>query len=445
MPENPNNDVITKAKEKIKEAVGYEPSNEELDNISKVESINKENKDRIPPTYSYVPKLTAIFSDGKTLDLLDYITIIQLEMNFVDYIFPLFSLQLLLPTFYIPKIQFDDNMEFKLELMYKSNKEENPLMYDTMFEIILKKTKQISSPVNVEENLYEEQVQYMDKQFLELKLVPKECLEANKFLFSGVYSDCSVLQAITLMTTNLPNKLFIQQPDNIKEYDQIIFTPNNVFYSIQYLENFYGLYDRGLKMFYGFNLFRVQSKNFYDETGTNKVKVAFSNETESPDGYSYIENGFTKIGNDNLLTITPNRVKIYDRRHYNREIIGTNINTFSRDDDAYYEQIRSYDYDETNLINKTKAYINNYNNNQKEKEFLGKTIYTKQLELILDGIILDVPSWFKLFKVNFDSSYYERMSSDFVCTGYYWRLTSSNIGNSAAFFSAKSIIELQEV
>lgn len=438
------NSGINQVYQNIKDAMGYQPTETETNNINNLKKIF-ERENRIPPTYSYTPNLIGIFSDGTTIDFSEFITIIQLEINFDRYVFPLFSLQLFIPYKYIPQIQFDDEIKFKLSLLYNTTMTDSPMLYDTLFEIELSKIKQISSPVNIEESIDTEDRQTLNRALMELKLIPTECLKANKKLFSGVYGNCTIAQIIGLMTANVDNKVFIQQPDNIKIYDQMIFIPYNVFYSLQLLENYYGIYDRGLKMFYGFDLFRIQSRNFYDVQGTNKVKIGFSSNSQEPDSYSYIGNGFTKLGDDNLITITPDRIKIYDTRQYDKEIFGTNITTFSRDKNAFYEQSREYDLDNNISIDKTKVYLNNYNNTNKEKEFLSQSLYTKKIELTLNDIIFDIPSLFKLFKLDFDSEYYSSMNSDFVLSGYYWRLSSNNLGTGAMYYKNDSIVELREV
>jgi len=430
-------------RENIQESMGYKPTNEELELNEKIQG-HSNDLELVPPRYSYIPILTAIFSNGDTIDLTNRINILQVEMNFTRYIFPLFSLQLCIESYYIPNIQFDDDMEFELELRYKSVEETTPILYNTLFKTTLKKVKQNSSPVNIEEEVYMENALYANKQILELKLVQKECLDANKILFSGVYRNCSVLDALCYMSNSLPNKTFIQQPDNLRLYDQLIFTPYNIFYAIQYLDNYYGIYDRGLKMFYGFDLFRVQSNNWFDEKGSNKVKVSFIREQESMDPITHMGAGFSKMGDDNLLTVLPNMVKIVDKRHYIKEVIGTNITSFSREADTIDAQMRNYVNANTDLL-KTRTYINNLNNINKEKELYNKTVYTKTLEITIPSIIIDVESWFKSFEVNFDSDHYSSLNAKYVASNYIFKLVNINPNsNGADGFKVYSAVVLEE-
>ena len=440
---NNNSQEIKEMKNNIKTSMGYNISEKEEKNIYKTYKKSK-GVDKLPPKYSYIPKITAVFSDGTILELLDYINILQFELDLTKYVFTLFSLQLSIPGMYIPKIQFDDNIQFKLELMYKSSEETNPLLYNTLFKVNLTKVKQTSSPINVEGEIYTENIQYTNKQIIELKLIPTQCLDANKVIFSGVYHDCTVLDVMAFMSSKLSNKAFIQQPDNLRNYDQMIFIPYNIFYSLLFMDNYYGIYNRGLKMFYGFDMFRIQSKNYYDQNGTNKIKVNFSNESESADAYSHSYNGLIKLGNDNLINIQPSQVKIVDKRNYIQELIGSNITTFSREDNTIYEQSRNYQLNNNNL-NKTKTYINNLNNQIKEIEYFNKGVYTKTLEINLTSIILDVASWFKGFEINFDSSYYNNLNATYTLSNYICRITNNNPGNTASTFNVKSIVVLEEV
>lgn len=421
----------------IQDSMGYKPTDDELNKMDLARNIN--DTDKLPPTYTYVPKLVCVFSNGEYLDLVEFINIIQFDIDFTTHIFPLISLILYIPKIYIPRIQSDDNIRFRLDLLTKSVRTDNPYLHDTLFTLFLSKVKQVSSPVNIETEIYNENNFAYQKDFLELKLVPTECLDANKFLFSGNYLNTTVLNVMTYMTRDIPNKVYIQQPDNIKVYDQLIFPANNVFYSLQFLDNYYGIYDRGIKLFYGFDQFRIQSENHYDQNGTNKVKIAFSTESDVPDAYSYLENGLTKNGNDNIIFTVPHNVKIYDRHLYNREILGTEVSFFGRTQDVYFEQQREYTIDRG--LSKVKSYLNDLNNKQKEQELLSKALYAQTIEIKLNNIILDVDSWFKGFELEFDSNYYENLSGIFNMNRYTFRLSmvNSNIGQS---FNVASVITL---
>lgn len=434
----------------IQENMGYKTSGSEMYSAELISSV-RNSKSEVPGKYSYVPKLTAVFSDGEVFDLLNYTTIIQGEINLDDYVFPLFSVRLDLPVNYIPKFQMDDEMEFKFELLYNPTEAvDSASMYNTLWSIMLKKVKQESSPVIADTLIYEENQQYLRLNPLELKLVPTECLDANKNLFSGVYSNCSVSQMLCLITERLKGKTFIETPDNIRLYDQIIFPPSNIFYAIEYLDNYFGIYDRGLKMFYGFGLSMIMPMNYTTDVGLNKVKVTFSSSTQSGiDTYTYLGGGISKLGDDNYISITPDKVKILDKRHFVKENLGSIISTYSRDDDTYFEQIRNYDYTQTNSntpsIEKVKSYVNQYNNTNKEKEYLLNTTYTKQIELLLDDAILDPESWFKPFRINFDSPNYSYLDNDYSLKGYYFRFTRLSNTNGTSGFNVNSAIELTQI
>lgn len=437
-----------KALENIKTSMGYEPTTREVRNTINIQKVSN-NVSTFPKKYSYVPKLTAIFTDGEVYDLLNYTTIILVENNLDDYVFPLFHVRLDIPITYVPKFQADDNLQIRFELMYNDTTAlDTAQMYDILWDILLKKVKQDNSPIIAEQLVYEENHQYIRTAPFEMKLIPIECLKANKTLFSGAYSNCDVSQLLTLITEKLEYKTFIYQPDNIKKYDQIIFPPYNLFYSIEYLDNYFGIYDRGLKMFYGFGQSYIMPRNYNMETGLNKVKVTFSRDVEAGiDFESYTGGGIARVGNDNYITITPDKVKILDRKHYIQETFGTIISTYSRDDDSYFEQERQYDYADNSDsdVEKVKTFVNRYNNTNKEKEHFLQAAYTKQIELNLNDAVLDPESWFKPFKMEFDSDNYPQLEGTYSLKGYFCRFDRLNNSNGASEYNVSTVIELIEV
>lgn len=444
------NKTISDMEQNIKDAMGYQPNSTEISSIRSIANVDNEESDKIPKKHGYVPRLTVSFTDGTVVDLLDYSTIVQVEINLDYYVFPLISIRLDPPASLIPKLQFDDDLEIKFELLHNPITEmDTASMYDTLWNINLKKVKQESSPVMLDEFFYEETDAILRTEPIELKLIPTECLKANKSLFSGVYANCDMMQLLCLITEKFNYNSYIVNPDNIKKYDQIIFPPCNSFYAIEYLDQYYGLYDRGLKMFYGFGQNIIMPKNHFVENGLNKVKVAFSNDSaEGLDIYTWTQGGLETYGSDNYITITPNNVKVLDRRHYIKETLGTLVTTYSRDDDNYFEQAREYDYSAnstTNKVEKVKSYINQYNNSSKEKEYLLQSAYSRQLELLLNDVILPPDSWFKAFTINFDSENYNQFNGNYSMNGYYFRFSKLDNKNGASDFNVTTAIELVEV
>lgn len=441
-----DNKTVSEMEKNIQEAMGYKPASEELHDINELSNIANDDSS-IPRKYGYVPKLTVTFSDGSVYDLLEFTTIVQVELNLDFYVFPLISVRLDPPVTLIPKIQFDDDLEIKFELLYNAitNIESAP-MYDTLWNITLRKIKQESSPIIINEIFYQETNEGLRTEPIELKLIPTECLKANKNLFSGVYGDCTMMQLLTLITEKLNYKSYIVNPDNVRKYNQVIFPPCNTFYAIEYLDQYYGLYDRGLKMFYGFGQNIIMPKNHYIETGQNKVKVSFSQQTNGNDIFTFTQGGIERLGSDNYISITPNNVKILDRKHYIKETLGTKVTTYSRDDHAYFEQAREYDYtDGDEKLEKVKSYINQYNNTNKEKEFLLQSAYSRQLELLLNDAIIPPDSWFKAFNINFESENYNVLNGLYSMNGYYFRFSRISNGNGTSEFNVQSAIELIEV
>ena len=105
---------------------------------------------------------------------------------------------------------------------------------------------------------------------------------------------------------------------------------------------------------------------------------------------------------------------------------------------------REYDY-ENNEIEKTKSYINRYNNPSKEKEYFSSSVYTKQLEISLDDAILDPQSLFKPFIINFDSENYQYLNKTYSLKGYFYKFDRISNTNGSSEFNVNTVLELIEV
>lgn len=449
LKENEKNKKANDYLQSIKENADYEMSVEEARRIIQTRLANRDNNttNNVPQLQAYLPRLTLMLSNGVTYDLIQYTTIVQVEINLEDYVFPLISLRLDVPIEYIPKIQFDDDLTINFELLNNDMISNGTAgMYNTIWNIPLKKVKQESAPIMADRIFYEENDQYIRTAPLELKMIPKECLEISKQLFSGVYSDCSISQLLALISEKFNKDVYIHTPDNNLIYDQIIFPPNNIFYAIEHLDKFYGIYNRGLKMFYGFDQCIIMPTHAYKETGINKIKIDFNNDME--DGINltnYLGAGIAKLGNDNYISIPPSKVKIYDRRHFVKETRGNIINTFSRDEEQYFEQMRNYDINKnfsSDKPDKVKSYLNRYNNLAEENNFVLDTVYTRQLEINVDNVILNPDSWFKPFDLTFSSENYNSLNGYYSMKGYFFRFVKVNMANGASEYNTYSAVEL---
>lgn len=439
------NDQSTKQSlQNIKDAMGYTPSNKEINNINNAVNANK--RENIPIKTVYQPKLTAVFSSGEIVDLSSNLAIMQVDVNLNDFIFPLFSVRLNVPSSYVPKFQFDDSLQLKFEIVFNDMTNlDTPSMYESLFSTTLTKIKQISSPIIADEKLYEINDSYLKKIPLEMKLIPSECLSVNKNLFSGVYKNSSIGQLLCLITENIYNKTYLYPPDNTKKYKQIIFPPCNTFYAIQYLDQYYGIYNKGLKMFYGLNQSIIIPKNYSLPSGINKIQINFGTNETSGMSSSLFMGGFAStLGSDNYFVTTPDKVNIVDSRHYIKETLGTIINTFSRDNTTAKEQFREYTSNSDEL-QKVKTYINQYNNVSKENEMLCRTEYTKNLNIKLNSTIINPDSWFKPFSVNFESPYYQSLNGNYCMNEYSFIMKKNMSNNDSSTYDIISQLILSEI
>lgn len=441
-----NQEKINQYKKNIKDnSFYYKDNSQEINLFKDYYDKNNKNINLNSNTYQYLPSLTIIFSNGNVMKATEFIRILQIEMNFTQYIFPLFTLQLHINQNYIPVIQFDDDVKFRIEMYYKSDMDDNLFTTEKLFDITLKKIKQNDSPVNINNLVTMDDTDDMiRKQIIDLKLIPVECLKANKILFSGVYSNCSITDLIANMTSKLDNEVFIEKPDNDRKYNQIIFIPYNVFFNIKYLNDYYGIYNYGLKMFYGFNKFRIQSKKFFSyNEGVNKVRVLFSSSViETTSDYNQ-EAVMSPLNKDNIIYINSDNVKVLDNRYSGKEVFGSNIYYFGHESNSEYSYYRNDNMD-SGKLNKTRTYINNFNNDFKEKELKNDINYSKTVEFDVSNVLLDVDSWFKPFNLNFESSLYSDYNGNYVLNNIIINLYNSST-DSNMYFNPSMKLNLKQV
>ena len=381
----------------------YNPSSDDIINIQDLKRLNDEgfHKNRIPSERQYQPVLSIVFSNGTTLNASNFLKILRYDIDLTKYVFPLFSVLLDIPQQYIPLIQFDDDLTFVLKILSNSSDTENPYDYETDFQVNLKKIKQNDSPVNINTlNVYENVSTEVVKQNLELKLIPEECLRMNKKLFSGVYQDCTINDMVIALTKKLEVDTYFENSKNQRTFDQMILLPNNIFYNLKFINDFYGIYESGLCMFYGFNRLYIQSKsNFLYTNGLNKANINFSGNDPEISTESYLSTSMTKVKDDNVFIIPSNYVSVLNSKYYLKEALGDNIFYMSDETTKENPFLRNI---KTENSSKTKTYYNNYNNTLAEKEIENKLNNNNiSVELILTGLMIDSDSLFKGWENNF--------------------------------------------
>lgn len=363
-------------------------------------------------------KLIALYSDGTTDDLSQFIKRSRIEMNFQEYIMPYYRFILRLPKETIIKINKDrDKVVFSFSSdMITTDAESESLSVPFYEEIILKPLMDLSNPVNYDDRVTrtdEDQKHLFDR--YELVAISEETLKTNKPIVSGIYNNCTVSEVVTDLLSNLKNReIYLHEIDNNKIYEQIILLPANVYDNIKFIDDVYGIYNREIKMFNHETGLNILPMSGFDpnEIGKVKVEIRFpSNQTDEEiieGSYEQISEEDDLVRNKNIVTRI-NNVSLVDNTRLFNELIGSEINLFGMDNESEYTKLNTYrrDMEDRNgPINKVKVYDDIYDNPYSlEKEFNNSKDII--LKIQLNDIDLTMEDTFKQFDIEFFNEYYK--------------------------------------
>ncbi|WRM43449.1 hypothetical protein [Staphylococcus phage LY01] len=363
-------------------------------------------------------KLIALYSDGTTDDLSQFIKRSRIEMNFQEYIMPYYRFILRLPKETIIKINKDrDKVVFSFASdMITTDSESESLSVPFYEEIILKPLMDLSNPVNYDDRVTrtdEDQKHLFDR--YELVAISEETLKTNKPIVSGIYNNCTVSEVVVDLLSNLKNrKIYLHEIDNNKIYEQIILLPANVYDNIKFIDDVYGIYNREIKMFNHETGLNILPMSGFDpnEIGKVKIEIRFpSNQTNEEiieGSYEQISEENDLVRNKNIITKI-NNVSLVDNTRLFNELIGSEINLFGMSNETEYTKLNTYrrDMEDRNgHINKVKVYDDIYDNPYSlEKEFNNSKDII--LKIQLNDIDLTMEDTFKQFDIEFFNEYYK--------------------------------------
>lgn len=363
-------------------------------------------------------RLVAMFSDGTTNDVSQFVTRARIEMNFQEFIMPYYRFILRLPKELIVKINTDrDKVVFAFSSNVTTNDTEDSKIYVPFHEeIILKPIMDLNNVIDYDDRVTktnDDQKHLFDR--YELVALSEEILKTNKPVVSGIYNNCTVEDVVTDLLSYLKNRdVYFHPVDNKKIYEQIIITPSNVYDNIKFLDNVYGIYNREIKMFNHSSGLNILPMSGFDpkEVGLVNLEVRFpSNQTSEEiieGSYEEISSFNENIRNKNIITRISN-VSLIDNVRLFNELIGSEIHLFGMDKYEKDPKINQYSrdiYDRNGKINKVKVLDDIYDNNfNLSKEFNNNKDIMLQVQL--NDVDINMDDVFKQFKVEFFNNYYK--------------------------------------
>jgi len=374
--------------------------------------------------YNFICK--GLFSNGSMLDLGVYLKRLKISSNMEKYVMPIFQFKFFLPPEFVVMLQTDsDKLTITLEGKMLNVDSSSSVDYDTYFDQIeLKPLFMDKTPVNVNTKLINmvnnEYSANNQRAEFELIAVPTYCLDVNKHLASGVYSDCTVTEAVLALTNSLDEVTTYLSPlDNTNRYDQIILIPSNIVTNIKYIDNNYGLYDDDLRIFMNrkiLNISSIHGKSSLDDGNIN-LNINFPINKEESQFYAI---GSYRIYNDSksissiLVNDTLNSIALTESTELNIETYG-NSNYFLNRDLQGLSFNRKASYDEDTSVYKTKVYNNTRNNIHGLENFSNRVINNRIIYYNFSDMDISFNDIFKTVYVKFNSVNYDDLYSGDYC------------------------------
>lgn len=93
----------------------------------------------------------------------------------------------------------------------------------------------------------------------------KEHLKMQKDVVSGIYENCNLSDLLITLLENTKSKMLVHPVDNTNLIKQVILPNKNIVQSIENLQEVYGLYNDGLRLFFDFDRGYCLSNNLKDK------------------------------------------------------------------------------------------------------------------------------------------------------------------------------------
>lgn len=339
--------------------------------------------------------------DNLLLDFSQRLHSLNMKYDFINYVFPVIYIDAFLTIDEFNALETSKNLRIKLSLrkinnVNPVNKAINAFDYcfrDIVFKVVDKNNKYIKNS----NNEYENQSNLIKTRFV---LMQEQDLNSNKVNCTGSFNNCTMKALINHLINNKllqDKKTIFANPSNTNVFPQILLPYNNVINSIKYLDNVYGIYSDGLKIFFDLDKNYILNKNHneFEQSGLYEniiIDIANSENVMTTDllpntitvlqgDFSYNELSNIKYevtGTDNSFVLNNNKTilnkkwendntksQVYYQK-YNNPYVRNQINP---EIDNFITAIcRNADYDLINFINEYS--IKEYNNsNFKDMSF----------------------------------------------------------------------------
>ncbi|ALN97953.1 hypothetical protein Bp8pS_274 [Bacillus phage vB_BpuM-BpSp] len=265
----------------------------------------------------------------------------------------------------------------------------------------------INKPESSNDNISNEELPILSNSFI---LIGEDELKNNKKLINTVGSETDMYSMISYISKYFSDRdLIIEYPENNKIYDQIIIPPLNPILAIKYLNEVYGIYSSGIRVFFDINRYYITNKHLIKdkeilkEYSENVFINIFSDDNDSSE---LIEVERDQDGTFNVNShISSLRVISYEDSR--KEFLGTENLIISQSDNKLNKNFYGDDK------YRTKVYYHKYQNELKEKELTNKLNEDFYIVLTVDGLDINSINPINNFLLKFYNDNYKEYDGNY--------------------------------
>lgn len=216
--------------------------------------------------------LDAIISTEKGLyTLTGFVNNVYIIEDYINYVYPVVKVEMVMDEHTLRKIKDDSkNIKFKMTLKkYECVKEKIHVDLINMKETSRIFDSHIFTPINMDKNINNE---FLDRdqhtmapldRELTLYLISDKLVKINKKLFNTVITNENLLDTlIYLFEQRLSTKLLITEPHNTGIIPQILLPYLNLTNSVDHIQDVFGIYRSGHRLFFNFDIAYLLSNDF---------------------------------------------------------------------------------------------------------------------------------------------------------------------------------------
>lgn len=410
-----------------------------------INSVNFSNRyfDFDYKDYAYLVNTDVITSNGELIDLSDNIVDFKIFYLYDKFIYPVVKVKFMINKYLALQLK-ESKKGLKVRLNIKKFKISGEQISDfkipKLYEFLIKDMVFIPIDMNIlpfEKIVNDEKMTAGNNDIpFELELFHKDHLEnINKRIVSGALNDTTVKNAIAyiLKPYFTDKKIIFNEPNNDKVYEQIIFKNLSLANTIKYLQEVYGVYKSGIRVFFDFDRYYCIANDFMEN------KVNLSEDIEDYENViiqvvdktiSSFDTTGSFVDSENLcykiLARNPNYIEFNDTS--NRELLGEEIfvvtsNQKERVIKDIVENKFGTSAENTEEIDskegRTKYYYNNFDNPYEIETMISKSAKNNlKVVLKLQSIDTSILTMNKKYYITYSNKEYSEFNGVYQLTGY---------------------------